>query len=155
MPLLYFEEAFWFFLCPLSWHWWLSKEVQGAIKDSVFHHVCFSRGIIFKRWFRRIKFFLSFRRKITNFIAICMCLNAKKKIHHMHLLEKQSHSLGLAESSYVRLPPLLPCPFPWACWRWGITFDEIQDCGSIHHGIKIRSGKCSSCIFNILRFLLS
>ena len=100
-------------------------------------------------------FFLSFRMKIINSIAIWMCLNANQKICNTHSLQKQSRSLGLAESNYFRLPPLLPHPFPWARWRCGITFDEIQNCRSIHHGIKICSGKCSSCIFNSLHFLLS
>lgn len=155
LPFLYIEAVS-FFKCPLIWHWWLTKEVQGAIRDFVSHQNCFSGEIIVKRLFRRKKsFFSSFRRKIRNSVAIGMWLNANQKIRNTHLVQKPGYSLDLAESNHSSLSPLLPRPFPWARWRWGITFDEIQGCRSIHRGIKICSGKCSSCIFNILHFLLS
>lgn len=151
--------VFWssiFLKYPLIWQWWLSKEIQGAIKDVIAHQNCFSVGALsLKDDLGEESFSFSFRTKIIISVAIWMCLNANQKICNTHLLRKQNHYLGLGESNYFRLPPLLPRSFPWARWRWGITSDEIQDCRSIHHGIKICSGKCSSCIFNILHFLLS
>lgn len=54
LPFLYIEAAS-FFRYPLIWHWWLTKEVQGVIRDSVSHQNWFSREIIVKRLFRRKK----------------------------------------------------------------------------------------------------
>lgn len=153
-----FWSRFFKIKCPSIWLWWLLEEVQAATRDSVYHKNCFSRGIIATRWFRRIKPLPFLQNKDYKPCCGVVACEGKSKYLCSTLSTEAEEFPGFQwraiPGAFSLIPPCFPREEVFS-WRWGIAFDKPQGCTSIHHRIKKRSGKCTSCILDILHFLLS
>lgn len=89
----------------------------------------------------------------------CCGVKANPNICVPHSAQKQRNSLSFCGDQFLELSP----SFSWCFPRDEAFFfgDEVlhltnsRACTSVHHRTKKCSGKCTSCILNILHFLLS
>lgn len=131
---------------------------EAAIRDSVHHKNHFCGGIIVTKWFRRTKPLPSLQNKDYKSCCGAVACEGESKYLCSTLSPEAEGSPGFRGRAIPGAASLFPWCFPWDelfPWGWGIAFDKLQSCASIHHRTKKPSGKFTSCTLNILHFLLS